>query len=211
VTLVLGGALLCAMVVPGAGEASSRHRCASFQGKRVLRSRMLDLVERADEARGSLYACVPPDGRVRVAGSAYDEMVDSQYSIVVVAVAGTWVALHLTDGIDACYGEETEKVFDARTGRSYRFYESGFSQDQEICGEGNPNSYTIDRVLLNRFGQLVLSLSDGTTRRIVGIGSSGARRVLDSGAEAQIPPAALQLNGHSVEWVDAGSLRSASL
>jgi hypothetical protein len=144
-------------------------------------------------------------------GRASDALVDSQYSIKVLAMAGTWVALRFTSTIDDCYGEEVEKAFDARTGRSYRFYESGLSGDQEICGEGNPNPYSVGRVLLNSFGQLAIALETLTTRHIVGVEPNGAKRRLDSAPAAQIPLASLTLEGHEVRWLDAEGARTASL
>jgi hypothetical protein len=70
---------------------------------------------------------------------------------------------------------------------------------------------SVERIVLNGSGQLAVALIEEHKCRIVGIEPSGARRVLDSAPEAQIPPASLKLHGHVVQWVDAGSTRSATL
>jgi hypothetical protein len=66
-------------------------------------------------------------------------------------------------------------------------------------------------VVINKFGQLALALANYDTVQIVGFGSGGARRLLDSGPQAQIPSASLRLEGHTARWLDAGAPRSAAL
>ena len=69
----------------------------------------------------------------------------------------------------------------------------------------------VGRALLNRFGQLALLLLEEGTSRIVGIEPSGSRRTLDSGPQAQLPPASLKLQGHTVGWIHGGVARQAAL
>ncbi|HEY7932638.1 MAG TPA: hypothetical protein VID48_02330 [Solirubrobacteraceae bacterium] len=174
-----------------------------------MSNRSIKVVEHGDESKGFVDVCVPPNGRVRLAGSAYDATVQRLYSIKVIALAGTWVALDFTSVVDFHGSEETDEVFDAKSGRSYRFFEAALPEGPGF--EGIPASAVLGRFVLNRFGQLVLALIQDGRCRIVGIQPSGARRVLDSGPEALIPSASLKLQGHTVQWVHAGSTRSTTL
>jgi hypothetical protein len=170
----------------------------------------VNVVERGNESKAFVFACVPPNGRVRLAGSAYDATITGSYSVQIAATAGTWVVLDVSNTIDFHGSEEVEKVFDARSGASYRFYEA--SNPQGPGFEDVPSdSASLERLLLNRFGQLALVLSEGGNSRIVGVEPNGRRRVLDSAPSAQLPLAALKLEGHTVEWINAGSARSATL
>jgi hypothetical protein len=206
----VSAALICGgTFVEGAG-AVSRQSCSRLAGKRLTSNHGIKVIEHRTNAKGVVYACVPPNGRVRVAGVASDALGESQYSIIVLAVAGSWVALEFTNMVDPIADEHIAKAFNAASGRSYRFSEGGEvlePMEDDPYAEGN------ERVLLNSFGQLALVVDGGAvnTRKIVGVEPSGERRVLDSGPPAQIPPASLTLKGHTVQWVDAGSTRTATL
>lgn len=210
--IVLLGAstVLCAGTFAQQGDAGTRQRCASLKGKPLVSDRSVKVVERGNESKAFVFACVPPNGRVRLAGSAYDATVTGSYSVQIAATAGTWVVLDVSNTIDFHGSEEVEKAFDARSGASYRVYEASNPQGpgfEEIPSD----SASLERLLLNRFGQLALVLSEGGNSQIVGVEPNGRRRVLDSAPSAQLPSAALKLDGHTVEWMKAGSARSATL
>jgi hypothetical protein len=215
-TARLGGPLIVAALLagvwalPAPAHAATHRRCASLAGRRLLSTRAIKVVEqRAGEARAFVFTCVPRDGRVHLAGSAYDGTVSGQYSVSVIAVAGSWVAVDFVSRVDPDSSEEIEKVCDARSGRSYRFFEAGLL---EVPGfESREGESTIERLALNRFGQLALALSREGEVRIVGYEPSGAPRMLDSGPQAQIPPSSLKLDAHIVSWTDAGVARSTTL
>ena len=126
------------------------------------------------------------------------------------AVAGTWLELEFQSQIDPQIHEEIQEVFDARTGRSYRFFQTAVPEGPALEGTGEEVAVPA-RSLLNRFGQLALALVDGKSCTIVGIQPSGARRVLGSGPESQLPASSLALHGHTVQWLDGGAVRSATL
>jgi hypothetical protein len=170
---------------------------------------MVKVVEHGNESKGFVDVCVPPNGRVRLAGSAYDATIQGLYSIKVIALAGTWVALEFTSVIDFHGSEISDEVFDAKSGRSYRFFEEAVPEGPGF--EGIPATAVLGSFVLNRFGQLALAQIEEGKCRIVGIEPSGKRRVLDSGPASQLPPASLQLKGHTVQWVDAGITHSATL
>jgi hypothetical protein len=46
---------------------------------------------------------------------------------------------------------------------------------------------------------------------IYGVEPTGERRLLDSGTSAQIPTGSLSLSGRTVQWQNAGSVRTATL
>lgn len=170
---------------------------------------MVKVVEHGNESKGFVDVCVPPNGRVRLAGSAYDATIQGLYSIKVIALAGTWVALEFTSVIDFHGSEISDEVFDAKSGRSYRFFEAAVPEGPGF--EDIPATAVLGSFVLNRFGQLALALTNEGKAQIVGIEPSGRRRVLDSGPASQLPPASLQLKGHTVQWVDAGITHSATL
>ncbi len=174
----------------------------------LLDSRSVRVLERGTETRGSVYACVPPDGPVRLAGSAYDNTVQHDYSIGVIASAGSWVAVSYRSVVDFHGTEVVDKVFDARSGRSYRFFEAGIPEGpgfEETPAEGS----WPERVLINRFGELAVALVGQGTTRILAVNANGRSHVLGSGPSAEIPLASLTLHGHVAGWTDAGAPRSA--
>jgi hypothetical protein len=208
--LTAAGIVACAATFPAAARAAAQPHCHALNGRRLFSNRALEVVERADEGMGLVYACVPPAGRVRLAGYAYDATVAGNYSIRIVAVAGSWLALDAMSTIDNHTSEEVGKVFDARSGKAYRYFEAASPEGpgfEDIPSSGD----SLGRVLLNRFGQLALALLGEGTNRIVGIEPNGARRTLDTGPQAQLPAASLKLEGRTVRWIDAGVARRATL
>ncbi len=200
-----GAALLCASMPVGGASARVRQSCAGLKGKHLASTRKLKVTERGNENKGTAYACALPNGPVRVAAQASSLTGNSEYSIRVAAVAGSWVALSLFNG-DGIGGEETGKAFDVANGHSYRYwrYESSpTAKPEEVRA--------LDAVRLSATGQIAIAEHEGDTEQIVGFEPSGARRVLDTGPRAQIPPKSLVLQGRMVRWVDSGATRTASL
>jgi hypothetical protein len=206
----LGGCALvaCASVFAIAAQASSQ-TCAALKGKRLLSSHAIKLVEHTEEARGVVYACVRPRGRVHLLGVASDDTSSSAYEVTVSASAGMWLALDFRNQIGSHTFEEIGKACQAASGRCYRFFAEGFPEPS-LEAEVPQLRYSLQRIVLNKFGQLALALANHDTVRIVGFGSGGARRLLDSGPQARIPAASLRLEGHTVRWLDAGAPRSAA-
>ncbi len=191
------------------GAQASSHTCATLRGKRLLSSHTIELVEHTEEARGVVYACVRPRGRVHLLGVASDDTSSSAYEVTVLAHAGMWLALDFRNQIGSHTFEEIGKVCQAASGRCYRFFAEGFPEPS-LEAEVPQMRFSLQRVVLNKFGQLALALTNYDTVQIVGFGSGGARRLLDSGPQAQIPPASLRLEGHTVRWLDAGAPRGAA-
>lgn len=191
------------------GAQASSPRCATLRGKRLLSSHAVKVVEHSEEARGILYACVPPRGRVHVLGVASDDTISSAYEVTVLARAGLWLALDFRNQIGSHTFEEIGKACQAASGRCYRFFAEGFP-DPSLEAEVPQLRFSLQRVVINKFGQLALALANYDTVQIVGFGSGGAQRLLDSGQQAQIPSGSLRLEGHTVHWLNAGAPRSAS-
>jgi hypothetical protein len=207
---VVAIALLAGALALPAPAAATHRRCVTLKGRRLLSTRAAKVVEqRVGESGAYVFTCAPRDGTVHLAGSAHDATVSGLYSISVVAAAGSWIALDFVSRADPDSSEEIEKVCDARSGHSYRFFEAGVL---EVPGfeprEGEP---AIERLALNRYGQLALALSTDGAVRIVAYGSGGLSRTLDTGSQAQIPPSSMKLDGHTLSWTDAGVARSATL
>jgi hypothetical protein len=202
--------LFALALAPPAASAPAA-RCGALTGKRLVHSPSIRVVERdRDESRGYVYICVPPSGRVHLAGWAFDETGASLFSVSVDGSAGTWVALTFHSQVDPHGGEEVDKMCNAASGRCYRFYEAPVREGPGF--EEEPSEYwALEGLAVNRYGQLLLALSLQGTTRIVGVQANGARRTLDTAPEASIPPTSLKLNGHSASWTDAGAVRTATL
>jgi hypothetical protein len=202
-------ALLAWASVCAAGAQASSQTCASLRGKRLRSSHAVKLVEHTEEARGAVYACVRPRGRVHLLGVAGDDTSSSAYEVTVLRLAGTWLALDFRNQIGSHTYEEIGKACQAASGRCYRFFAEGFPEPS-LEAEVPQLRFSLQRVVINRFGQLALALANYDTVQIVGFGSGGTRRLLDSGPQAQIPSASLRLEGHTVRWLDGGAPRGAS-
>ena len=198
----------CASVYAIGAHASSQ-TCAALRGKRLPSSPVVKLVEHTEEARGVVYACVRPRGRVHLLGVASDDTISSAYGVTVLASAGMWLALDFRNQIGSHTFEEIGKACQAASGRCYRFFaEAG--PEPSLEAEVPQLRFSLQRVVIDKFGQLALALANYDTVQIVGFGSGGARRLLDGGPQAQIPSASLRLEGHTVRWLDAGAPRSAA-
>ncbi len=202
------GLVACALVCAVGAQASSQ-TCATLRGKRLLSSRALKVVEHTEEARGAVYSCLRPHGRVHLLGVASDDTSSSAYQVQVLGLAGMWLALDFRNQIGSHTFEEIGKACQAASGRCYRFFAEGFPEPS-LEAEVPQLRFSLQRVVINRFGQLALALANYDSVQIVGFGSGGARRLLDSGPQALIPPASLRLEGHTVRWLDGGAPRSAA-
>lgn len=203
--LVISAALVCAgMFVDGANARSGRS-CATLKGKRLTSNRNIKVIEQGNEYKGVAYVCVP-NGPVRAAGAASSFLGGSEYSISVAAVAGSWVALSFADVDGAFPGEEIGKAINAASGKSYRYW--GYLPNVTAMP---PEVHALERVQLNASGQMALAVHDEGTEQVVGVEASGKRHVLDSAPIGKIPPASLTLMGRTVQWVDAGSTRTATI
>jgi hypothetical protein len=211
--IVLAAVAACVFVacmsVYTVGAQASSQTCAALRGKRLLSTHAIKVVERTEEARGLVYSCVPPRGRVHLLGVASDDTSSSAYEVTVLARAGMWLALDFRNQIGSHTFEEIGKACQAASGRCYRFFAEGFPEPS-LEAEVQQLRFSLQRVVINEFGQLALALANYDTVQIVGFGSGGARLLLDSGPQAQIPSASLRLEGHTVSWLDAGTPRSAS-
>lgn len=149
---------------------------------------------------------MPPHGPARVVGESFvDER--SELSIHVSAVAGSWVALRFASFLGVG-GSESGTAFNAASGRSYSFWDAS---NGPVVPPEKPAAHALNRALLNGAGQMALAVREGEVEQIVGIEPNGTRRVLDSAPPAQIPPTSLRLNGSTVQWMDGGSTRTATL
>ncbi len=207
---IVAATVLAGALALSAPAAAAHRRCATIAGRRLLSTRAAKVVEQpVGESGAYVFTCVPRNGQVHLAGSAHDATGSGLYSISVIAHAGSWMALDFVSRVDPDSSEEIEKVCDARSGRSYRFFEAGVL---EVPGfEPREGQSAIERLALNRFGELALALSDGAAVRIIAYGSSGVSRTLDAGSPAQIPASSMKLDGQTVSWTDAGVARSATL
>lgn len=96
--------------------------CDPFKGKSLLRSRTLRVIARTrGERREYAFICVPPRGRVRLAGWAFDEIVGANYLVKVLTSAGSWAAIEFASQVDFHGGEAVGKTCNARSGRCYPF------------------------------------------------------------------------------------------
>jgi hypothetical protein len=191
------------------GAQASSQTCATLRGKRLLRSDAIKVVEHTEAARGVVYSCGPPRGRVRRLGVASDDTFSSAYQVTVLALAGPWVALGFRNQIGFHTFEEIGKACQAASGRCYRFFAEGFPEPS-LEAEVPQLRFSLQRVVINEFGQLALALANYDTVQILGFSSGGVRLLLDSGPQAQIPSASLRFEGHTVRWLDAGEPRSAA-
>lgn len=210
IVLVVLAALCCAF---GAATASAAPRsCATLKGKRLNGKSSVRVVVQEKKLEGMpeqiAYVCATLKGRAwQVDSPAGLE----EAEVNVKASAGNWVAFDISSAI-GIGSMETGKAINAKTGKSFRYW--------SFAGGPGPEepSEVLEAVQLNALGQLAYAVgvapkqSEGlTTRKIVGVESTGKRQTLDSAPIAQIETSSLKLRGSTVEWTDAGIARSASL
>jgi hypothetical protein len=186
-------------------------RCSTFKGKRLLRSRSVTVIERFEEEhRGYVFVCMPPLGRVYLAGNAYDEGRSGGFSVEVLRTAGSWVALEFDSSQDPHDGEKVDKTCDARNGHCYRFYQQTLNFVLE-GPEGQTESAALETLALNGFGEMLLGERTTKTTKVIGVKANGSQTPLDNAPSMQIPLSSLKLVGHLAEWTDGGATRTATL
>jgi hypothetical protein len=195
---------------PSAAAGGPPH-CNAFKGKSLLRSRTLRVIARTrGERREYAFICVPPRGRVRLAGWAFDETVSANYSVKVLSSAGTWAAIEFVSQVDFHGGEEVDKMCNARNGRCYPFFHA-FTYGGQEFQEAAVAQPALEAVAVNRFGQMLLAETLGGTTYVRGVRSNGSTSTLDSATEASIPPSSLKLVGHEASWTHDGTVRRATI
>lgn len=196
---------------PQSAVAGVRGRCNAIKGKRLLRNRSVIVAARTEgERREYAFICVPPDGRVHLAGWAFDETVEALYSVKVLASAGSWVAIQFSSQVDFHGGEELGKMCDARNGRCFHFFHA-FTYGSTEFEEAAAEQPVLAAVAVNPFGDMLLGETLRGTTHVVGVGSDGSESILDSAPAARIPPSSLKLVGHEASWIDGGTVRRALL
>jgi hypothetical protein len=142
-------------------------------------------------------------------GSASEES-----SISVVIGAGEWVALRF-NSVEGLGESESESAADALSGKHFEFW-------RRSGGEGSYSSDVLEAVKLDSQGRLALitgvagaaspeqEVGSTVTRKVIGVASSGRRKLLDTAPTASVPTSSLQLFGGVVHWTDAGVERTAA-
>jgi hypothetical protein len=199
-----------AWVTPQVPSAAARAtpRCGAYKGKRLLRSRSLTVIVRAQEQqREYAFICVPPRGPVHLAGWAFDETHVGSYSVKVLGSAGSWAAIQFESTVDFHGGEVVDKMCNARNGHCYYFFHR-FTYGMPELEEGVEQS-ELEGIVVNSFGQMLLAETGKGATRVIGVGSDGSKSTLDSAPEGTIQLSSLKLVGHEASWIDGGVVKRA--
>ena len=170
------------------------------------------MVQRGNQSKATAYVCIPPRGRVWSAGAASSTTDDGDFSIGVVGTSGKWVAIRFASSVGAA-GDEIDKAIDASSGKSYRFWQ----ESQGLGGEPGEVGHLVERIDLNASGQVALAVAEEREGKTVAVQilavdpSGGRRRAGHRSSRSAARLLASSLNGSSVQWVDAGTQRSATL
>jgi hypothetical protein len=216
--LVPAAALALAVALPATGAgAAQRKTCATLKGKHLVAKGaratvVTQLINRESERSGIervAYVCASPHARAWRVGSASEES-----SISVVTGAGEWVVLRF-DSVEGLGESESESAANALTGKHFEFW-------RRSGGEGSYSGDVLEAVKLDSQGRLALitgvagtappeqEVGASVTRKVIGVASSGQRKLLDTAPTASIPTSSLQLLGGVVHWTDAGVERTAA-
>ena len=207
-------ALICVVACPPAAADAARAAkkkklsCKRLTGTDLAPAKDVKLVRRRNRELGTdLLGCVRPNGKVRrVARSEdHDGHGDEDYSLK--QVAGGTVLLSTSFGSQYGGGKNTS-VFNIRTGKAYKLASSCYEVLTGFCAE--PGS-AAQRALVNDRGQAAAAILSGQTATIAAFSSTGTRTNLDSGTQAEVPPASLNLTGGTVTWTHSGEQRSAQI
>jgi hypothetical protein len=205
--LLLGGVVGTAI-----GVGAPRPSCAALKGKRLKGAGSVRVVVTRVQIEGESQpianVCASAHARAWPLG-VLEGVQETQVSLA--ASAGQWVALRFVGSLGIA-SLEVGKAVNARTGQKFTYWHSGMGPSN-----GEPDE-VLESLQLNELGQLAYAVGVGTTgtptpttRKIVGVETGGRRKTLDSAPAAQIPSASLKLSGSAVQWLDAGTARSASL
>jgi hypothetical protein len=213
--------LTLALLLPSSIPASAKppkHRtaCQRLAGTDHAPAKSVKLVRHLNRDRGSdLLGCVLPAGRVRtIASSEHYDTADFRYHVV--SVAGRFVLLSLAGGNQYAYNESAS-VWDLGSGRSYTIARLCSQTGGGDCATGG--STTASAAFLTTGGRAVAAILPAPDAHpsptgpvtIAGFAPGGARRDLDGGSLAEIPPPSLALRGNLASWTHDGAPRSADL
>jgi hypothetical protein len=189
--------------------------CAKLTGDRLKTSSKIKVVVKRNEEEGVAYACIPPNGRVRKLATVSSAEADGNLSITLTQISGNWIALRTFSGFGVA-AQYVDRAINVATGRSFGLWSTVVGPG--VAGE--PPQKLVASVKLNSFGQVALAISEKdepavstklANTLIYAVEPTGERRLLDSGTSAQIPTGSLSLSGHTVQWQNAGSARTATL
>lgn len=206
--IVVSAALLLLGSPPAAG--ARRPRC-KLTGPNLAHSRVIKVVKRMRDEETQLLGCVKPNGRVRTLATGLEAFTRSD-TFSVVDVAGTWILVRF--GSSSQYGtSESLAAIDVRTAKRYTI--ASREETSGSTGQGQ----AVAAFAVNVRGYTAALVDDlvfpsdappsATQRRVVLFDPRGAARSLDSGAPADIDPAALILDHHTVLWAHGGLTRYA--
>jgi hypothetical protein len=208
----------CAALSPATASAdrslAAGRSCAKLTGHRLKSGSKIKVVVKSNEEEGVGYACRVPNGRVRKVATVTSEEDDGNLSITLTQVSGNWIALRTFSGFGVA-AQYVDTAVNVATGRSVRLWSTVVGPG--VAGE--PPQRLVSSVKLNSFGQVALAISEDepaasaklANTLIYGVEPTGERRLLDSGTSSQIPTASLSLSGRTVQWQNAGSVRTATL
>jgi hypothetical protein len=212
--LAAGAALSPAIAAADRSLAAGRS-CAKLTGHRLKTGSKIKAVVKSNEEEGVAYACLAPNGRVRKVAAVSSQEDDGNLSIALTQVSGNWIALRTFSGFGVA-AQYVDRAINVATGRSFGIWSTVVGPG--VAGE--PPQKLVSSVKLNGSGQVALAISEEdepavstklANTLIYGVEPTGERRLLDSGTSAQIPPGSLSLSGHTVQWQNAGSVRTATL
>jgi hypothetical protein len=171
-------------------------------------ARRVKLVERENSDGGTdLIGCVLPDGKVGVVASSAKQVgLKRKYRIL--QVVGHEVLIR-GDVINQYGHGVSTYVYDVKRAKSYNVAETCFDDQGMAC---EPQTHA-EAAFVNAQGQaaaIVRAEGSGVVR-VIGFKSTGASKVLDSGAPTEIPASSLSLEGHVVRWTHSGAPKSATL
>jgi hypothetical protein len=208
-SLAVGGA------IPASALAAKLTTCAQLKGKHLIdkggrATVVTQLVDRESEREGIqhvAYVCASPHARAWRVGYASEES-----SISVVTGAGEWAVLRF-ESVEGLGESQSELAANALTGKHFEFW-------CRAGGEGSYSGDVLEAVKLDSQGRLALitgvagsappeqEVCPTVTRKVIGVASSGQRKLLDTAPTASIPTSSLQLLGGVVHWTDAGLERT---
>jgi hypothetical protein len=205
---------LAALVPCTSAEAAKPSKCQRLKGTDLAPAKSVKLVQRRNADDGKdLVGCALPSGRVRTIVSSADYYTTT-YSYDIRQVAGPFVLVTSTYSSQYAYSESTG-VADVRNGRSYSVASQCFEITGSPCG-GEPT--TTPAVFLTKLGRAVAAIASWPggpmaprAVTIATFGPRGTRLDLDTGSEADVPPASLSLAGLRATWTHAGQSRSADI
>jgi hypothetical protein len=211
--LALATLLACtAAVIPA--DAAKRSKCQRLKGTDLAPAKTVKLVKRPNSDDGTdLLGCALPGGRVRTIASSQDYFTTT-YTYAIGQVAGPFVLVESAYNSQYAYSDSL-RVTDIRNGRTYGVASQCFEITGSPCG-GEPTAAPV--AVITKLGRAVAAIAGWPggpmAPRAVTIATfdpAGKRRDLDTGSEADVPPASLTLAGTLATWTHGGQPRSADI